>query len=158
METLSPKKQIIISLLLTVYAFAAINAPMLASFAKEAKGFSRISVHADFPCEGHHCGCTSAADCRAHCCCFPQQLHDKTLPSPGAIYLNACGFPLAPATPAPKPLRPHVSVKPKYFLHNCQQTRRYQRYRISPSAGFSLPLDKIPRACFCITEKNHYLL
>lgn len=33
----------------------------------------RLSEKSDeFPCKDHACGCKSAADCKAHCCCSPQ--------------------------------------------------------------------------------------
>ena len=30
-----------------------------------------------FPCAGHQCGCKSAADCKAHCCCAPGKNQNK---------------------------------------------------------------------------------
>ena len=30
-----------------------------------------------FPCAGHQCGCKSAADCKAHCCCAPDENQNK---------------------------------------------------------------------------------
>lgn len=30
-----------------------------------------------FPCEGHQCGCKSEADCKAHCCCVPDENQNK---------------------------------------------------------------------------------
>ena len=30
-----------------------------------------------FPCAGHQCGCKSEADCKAHCCCAPDENQNK---------------------------------------------------------------------------------
>lgn len=62
----SARRRCLAPLLALAYVLAMVGAPWPTSSA------SRDA--APFPCQGHRCGCLSAEQCWAHCCCFtPEQ-------------------------------------------------------------------------------------
>ncbi|MCP4376355.1 MAG: hypothetical protein GY794_09295 [bacterium] len=105
-----------------------------------------VASDVNFPCDGHGCGCNTAADCRNGCCCYPN--YQEPVPNEDkGMCITSTGCSGAPGELASSLslLLPHLLDKP-ILLNLPRWSRRFRSVSVShPVSALLDPPDSVPR-------------